>query len=225
MAAGKGKLALTIEVNATREAGVDGLQGEEDLETDGTGLGGWGGLGGHVSLELRNGTRRTQSVVPYGVWIYSEGVLLVAAGWIVSPHVQHLLSADMKSAEVNVTIEVGGQQSGTGFLMNVSTLTYAHGVHAYRQSLSLSVLRGLRAHLVPLQVTFVDLSTNMTVGASEVNCPDLGLFCSGADATIRSPALWSPQSPAQHAAIIQLIDAAGNVMDTVSSCCAAPSCL
>ena len=30
---------LKIEVNATRKHGVDGLQGEEDLETDGTGLG------------------------------------------------------------------------------------------------------------------------------------------------------------------------------------------
>ena len=48
-----GKLALQIEVNATRHQDFDGLQGEEDLETDGTGLGGWGGLGGHVRLELR----------------------------------------------------------------------------------------------------------------------------------------------------------------------------
>jgi hypothetical protein len=43
-----------MQVNATRRLGVDGLVGEEDLITDGTGLGGWGGLGGHVYLEIRN---------------------------------------------------------------------------------------------------------------------------------------------------------------------------
>jgi hypothetical protein len=78
---GGGTLALTIEVNATRDEGVDGLQGEEDLETDNTGLGGWGGLGGHVSLELRG------------------------AGWIQHPHVQHELSGDLKTATVNATIQ------------------------------------------------------------------------------------------------------------------------
>lgn len=38
-----GNVAVQIEVNATRHRDFDGLQGEEDLETDGTGLGGWGG--------------------------------------------------------------------------------------------------------------------------------------------------------------------------------------
>ena len=91
-----GKLDLTIEVNATRHKGVDGLMGEADLETDGTGLGGWGGLGGHVTLELRG------------------------KGWIISPHIQHALAEDMKSAVVNATMEVGGQQAGTGFIMRVT---------------------------------------------------------------------------------------------------------
>ena len=59
-----GKLALQIEVNATRHQDFDGLQGEEDLETDGTGLGGWGGLGGHVRLELRGAGVRILRVAP-----------------------------------------------------------------------------------------------------------------------------------------------------------------
>eukprot|EP01043_Picozoa_sp_COSAG02_P000941 COSAG02_NODE_19_length_53976_cov_37.338512_23_plen_294_part_00 len=49
-----GNLALQIEVNATRHQDFDGLQGEEDLETDNTGLGGWGGA-----------TERSQPSQPY----------------------------------------------------------------------------------------------------------------------------------------------------------------
>ena len=52
-------------MNSTKDnTGKDGLDGEEDLDTDGTNMGGWGGLGGHVSLESRG------------------------AGWIVHPHIQ-----------------------------------------------------------------------------------------------------------------------------------------
>jgi hypothetical protein len=91
---GDGELALSIVVNATRREGVDGLLGEADLNVpnDGTHLGGWGGLGGHVRLESR-----------------------AAAGWIVHPHVQHDLSAPgYDAATVNVSVEIGRHHSHGG---------------------------------------------------------------------------------------------------------------
>jgi beta-galactosidase/beta-glucuronidase len=161
-----GQLNLSIAVDAQRRKGLDGLQGEEDLETDGTGLGGWGGIGGHVTLDLRG------------------------VGWIMHPHVRHKLSSSGPfsggvnySASVNVSIEVGGQSAGTGFQMRVTLFD-------------------------PL---------NKTVSAPQsVNCPDLGSACTGADATLFVPALWSPRSPMQHTAKIELISAGGSVIDSVS---------
>ena len=54
------------------------------------------------------------------------------------------------------------------------------------------------------------------MGNSSVNCPDLGAACTGAEATLQSPPLWSPRTPSQHTALIELIDAAGNVIDSVT---------
>jgi hypothetical protein len=93
---------------------------------------------------------------------------LRGSGWIINPHVQHDLAADYKSATVNVTIEVGGQDAGTGFT---------------------------------LRVTFTD-PTNKTVGSDEVDCPDLGRFCTGVRTSLAAPQLWSPGSPMQHTAHI-----------------------
>ena len=78
-------LNVTLLVNATRAIGYDGLVGEQDLITDGTDLGGWGGIGGHVWLESR------------------------ARRWIQSPHVQSSLSAAFDSAKVTTTITVKGK--------------------------------------------------------------------------------------------------------------------
>jgi beta-galactosidase/beta-glucuronidase len=147
-------LVLSIEVNATRRLDVDGLQGEEDLETDGTGLGGWGGIGGHVRLESRG------------------------AGWIVAPHVQHALaSSSGGSATVNVTVEVGGQAAGTGFQLRVQYLDAA----------------------------------NRTVGGLTADCPDLGRHCGVPNTQLTRPDLWSPGSPQQYTAHLELVDASGEV--------------
>lgn len=156
-------LALAIEVNATRRLNVDGLQGEEDLETDGTGLGGWGGIGGHVRLEARG------------------------PGWIVAPHVQHeLASPGLGSAVVNVSIEVGGHEaSGTGFKLRVS----------YRDPANQPVA----GHGGPAVIT--------------ADCPDLGLYCSVPSIRIPDPQLWSPRTPQQYSATIELVGASGAVLD------------
>ena len=95
---------LRIEVNATRKQGVDGLQGEEDLETDGTGLGGWGGLGGHVNLESR-----------------------ASAGWIESPHVQQVISEDFRSASLFVDVEIGGLNSSRRPGCQITTVVKLNG--------------------------------------------------------------------------------------------------
>lgn len=44
---------LAIGIDATVHSSTDPLMGAADLDTDGTDLGGWGGLNGHVSLECR----------------------------------------------------------------------------------------------------------------------------------------------------------------------------
>ena len=74
---------LSIVVDQTKLDGVDGLVGEIDLTTDGTGLGGWGGIGGHVRLESR------------------------PRAWIANPFVQPSVARDLASATVNVTVDVG----------------------------------------------------------------------------------------------------------------------
>ena len=48
---------------------------------------------------------------------------------------------------------------------------------------------------------------------AQVDCPDLGRFCTGAHATLTTPPLWSPESPAQHTATIELIGSSGAVLD------------
>ena len=49
-----------------------------------------------------------------------------------------------------------------------------------------------------------------------MDCPDLGRFCTGAHATLTTPPLWSPESPAQHTATIELIGSSGAVLDSVA---------
>lgn len=79
-----GSLALEIAINSVKQDGKDGLEGEVDLTTDGTNLGGWGGIGGHVTLISR------------------------AAVWINNPHIQTTItSRTYDAATVNTTIEIG----------------------------------------------------------------------------------------------------------------------
>ena len=41
---------VEITLDGDRNAAIDGLIGAADLDTDGTGLGGWAGLNGHVQI-------------------------------------------------------------------------------------------------------------------------------------------------------------------------------
>ena len=94
-----GQLDLRVVVNSTKDnTGRDGLVGEEDLMTDHTNLGGWGGLGGHVTLESRG------------------------PSWIVWPWIQSdVKSPGYDTATVNTSIEVGGigATGGAGLSMSV----------------------------------------------------------------------------------------------------------
>eukprot|EP00933_Yihiella_yeosuensis_P027954 TRINITY_DN21763_c2_g1_i1.p1 TRINITY_DN21763_c2_g1~~TRINITY_DN21763_c2_g1_i1.p1 ORF type:complete len:1007 (-),score=161.73 TRINITY_DN21763_c2_g1_i1:231-3251(-) len=79
---GSSSLRLRLEVNNIRLA-EDGLDGAIDLDTDGTGLAGWGGLAGHVRLEGRS-----------------------PQGWILHPWVRYTLDDAFASAKVNVSIDL-----------------------------------------------------------------------------------------------------------------------
>jgi len=64
---------------------------------------------------------------------------------------------------------------------------------------------GLELHAVFLN------STNGSVGEAQAHCSTM--TCSTQDTTLKSPALWSPHSPVQYAALIQLLDSSGKVVD------------
>ena len=153
-----GRITLTVAVNSTRDNPTDCLRSTEDdaAENDFTGLSGWGGFGGHVRLE-------------------SRGV-----AWIEDPFVQQVVAEDLGSADVNVSVGLGGDTSATAVMLNV---TYATAAGA-------------------------------TVGRATVKCPAGATACSVPSARLASPALWSPRSPVQYTAAVQLLAAAtGAVLD------------
>lgn len=151
-----GSLALELVVNATRNVGFDGLVGCNDIVMDGSIVGGWGGLAGHVRLESR------------------------AAAWIVFPHVQHDLVTP-REASVNVSIEIG-----TANAAPPPPLT--------------------------LRVTYVD-PAGKTVGTGGGTCG--AKTCNVADQVLEAPALWSPDSPTQYTAHIELLTTQQELLDTV----------
>lgn len=80
--------------------GKDGLEGEADLTTDGTNLGGWGGIGGHVTLISRG------------------------AAWLNNPHVQsEVTSTAYDAASVNVTVEVESVRASAAAAAAASALS------------------------------------------------------------------------------------------------------
>ena len=87
---------LSIVINAEKEDGIDGLVGEIDLTTDGTGLGGWGGIGGHVRLESR------------------------PAAWITDPFVRTSVAPDLKTAGVNVSLTLAPLQPSASSAYSLS---------------------------------------------------------------------------------------------------------
>lgn len=155
-----GMLSIRLMVNSTRALGTDGLVGEEDLITDGTNFGGWGGLGGHVRLEARSND-----------------------GWMIDPWIRHAVADSFKTATLNATI-------------TVSSVT--------------------KQPLV-LRASFLD-GKNKTVGNASSSC-EFGAAgqavtsCSIPDIQVDSPALWSPRSPVQYTALLELVTASGVVVD------------
>jgi beta-galactosidase/beta-glucuronidase len=51
-------------------------------------------------------------------------------------------------------------------------------------------------------------------GTGELHHHDTPSLCAVADVALQSPPLWSPDSPAQHTATIELRDGSGQVLDT-----------
>ena len=66
------RIEIEIALDGGRDPQVDPLMGACDLDTDGTGIGGWAGLNGHVAIECRPP-------------VYLDG----GVGNVVPPHVQH----------------------------------------------------------------------------------------------------------------------------------------
>jgi hypothetical protein len=78
-------IEIAIGIDATVHPSTDPLMGAADLDTDGTNLGGWGGLNGHVSLECR----------PPSMWIVG------------APHVTHSpVTTASQGNPVNVSVAV-----------------------------------------------------------------------------------------------------------------------
>ena len=97
---GAATISIQLVVNSTRAEGFDGLDGEEDLDTDGTNIGGWGGLGGHIRLEARP-----------------------REGWIVDPWIRHTVADSLKTATANGTVTLGGGSHGpSGLLLRMAVL-------------------------------------------------------------------------------------------------------
>ena len=152
--------AITLIVNATRTLRYDGLEGEQDLVTDGTNLGGWGGIGGHVRLESR------------------------AEQWLAAPHIQTFVAQSFNEANVTASCHIVTQ--GDSYI----AATYLHTIYKDSQG--------------------------TVVGSSYANCTkDL---CGGMDNTVAltNVSLWSPQSPVQYSAELQLFDASNTLLDQMT---------
>lgn len=78
---------LTVVLNGGRDPASDPLMGAVDEDTDGTGLGGWAGLNGHVSVQCRPKLRIDSGV----------------AG-VIPPHVTHTPVSSDDPQSVNVTV-------------------------------------------------------------------------------------------------------------------------
>eukprot|EP00038_Savillea_parva_P019806 m.28947 g.28947 ORF g.28947 m.28947 type:complete len:1040 (+) comp4562_c0_seq1:52-3171(+) len=95
-----GGFELAVGIDASVHASVDPLMGAEDIDTDGTNLGGWGGLNSHVTIECRP-----------PVWI--AGV----------PHVTH---APVTTANhggpvtVSIAVNVTGAEASSGATVTVT---------------------------------------------------------------------------------------------------------
>lgn len=113
-----GTLNITLVVNSTRNVGYDGLVGEQDLITDGTNLGGWGGIGGHVTLERRGGA------------------------WIMDPHTQTEMSSSFDSATVMTTVVLGGGVRSGAIMLRQSYINTAGKLIAQNSVLCNSTLCG-----------------------------------------------------------------------------------
>lgn len=83
------EIEVSIVVNSTRNHPRDGLDGETDLDTDGTNINGWGGLGGHLRLEGRS-----------------------RDGWMTDPHIRQEVAEDLKTAKVNASVSLNAAANG-----------------------------------------------------------------------------------------------------------------
>ena len=95
---GRGQLELEVALDGGRQCDkggcADALMGAQDDDTDGTGIGGWAGLNGHVAIECRPP-------------VFIDG----GVGSIVQPHVQHppvTTASAGKPLDVSVSFVVSG---------------------------------------------------------------------------------------------------------------------
>ena len=88
------RIEIEIALDGGRDPQVDPLMGECDLDTDGTEIGGWAGLNGHVAIECRPA-------------VFLDG----GVGNVVPPHVQHppvTAASAGRPLELSVSFVVSG---------------------------------------------------------------------------------------------------------------------
>ena len=240
-----GRLKLALAVNATKNKGYDGLLGTGDLSCE-IDFGGWGGIGSHVHLESRRTAAwivdpHVQSTLSMpGLQNARVKVTITLGSAAVRgrpspaetppspapprsdcpatfPFLDHFRSDICYKTKAEAAAGTGPCDSwcqkgvsppaGCGQLCpgaGVVAATAALNQHANVETLSLRV-----------EILAPDNSTS--THSAVVPCNDShSRSCSSGNIQLQAPALWSPRSPMQYTAVIELLAGDGStIMDVV----------